>query len=484
MKILPTLSFFSTLLFLLATGLVNADAPRPNIVLVLCDDLGYSDVGFNGATDIRTPEMDKLADEGTIFTSAYVVHPFCGPSRMGLMAGRYPHEFGAPFNLPNCGLGIEEWNHEGIDVKETLMSTVLQDAGYYTGAFGKWHMGIDPQFHPNKRGFDEYYGFLGGGHSYFPDDFAPKYERQKKSGTKWINEYFLPLQYNGIEVEETEYITDALSREAVKFVHKAAKKDQPFFIYLAYNAPHSPLEAKEEDLALYTNIKDKKRKAYAAMVHAVDRGVGELVDALKSTGAYKNTLIIFLSDNGGKLSLGATNRPLTEGKGSTKEGGFRVPMFFHWPDNVPAGTRYDHPVSALDFYPTFAALAGAKIPSGKDIDGKNIWNALLTGESARKGGMIFAVRHRQGLSDVGARRDQWKVVRQSNGPWRLYDVDSDLSEKRDLSANYPELIESMVSQVEKWSHSHTQPKWFYIREESENWKADKMPRYEETFSIK
>lgn len=146
-------------------------AEQPNIIVILCDDLGYADVGFNGATDIVTPKLDSLAENGTIFTSAYVTHSFCGPSRMGLMSGRYPHDIGAPFNLPAASNGIAKYNAQGIDVNETLMSTVLQEAGYFTGAIGKWHMGIKPQFHPNTRGFDDYYGFLGGGHRYFPDQY-------------------------------------------------------------------------------------------------------------------------------------------------------------------------------------------------------------------------------------------------------------------------------------------------------------------------
>ncbi len=303
------------------TGAAVTNAPRPNIVVILCDDLGYSDVGFNGATDIRTPSLDRLARNGTIFSSAYVTHPFCGPSRMGLMSGRYPHTYGAPFNLPNSGQGIEEYNKEGIPVSETLISTVLQDASYYTGAIGKWHMGITQPFHPNTRGFDDFYGFLGGGHMYFPERYRGIYERQSRTGKKYINEYVLPLEHNGKEVRETEYLTDAFSREAVRFIQGAAADSQPFFLHLAYNAPHTPLEAKEEDLKQYANITDKKRQIYAAMVHAVDRGVGEVVDTLKSTSEFDDTLIIFLSDNGGKTSSGATNRPLSKGKGSVYEGG-------------------------------------------------------------------------------------------------------------------------------------------------------------------
>ena len=459
-----------------------AEAPRPNIIVILCDDLGYADVGFNGSKDIKTPHLDSLAESGTIFSSGYVAHPFCGPSRMGLMAGRYPHEFGAPFNLPNSGLGIEAYNREGIAVEEVLMSTALQDAGYFTGAIGKWHMGWESQFHPNNRGFDDFYGFLGGGHQYFPEKFKPAYERQKARGVKWINDYLLPLEHNGVEVDETEYITDALSREAVRFVKQAGEKDQPFFLYLAYNAPHSPLEATEEDLKLYSHIKDKKRRTYAAMVHAVDRGVGELVANLKKTGAYENTLIVFFSDNGGKESLGADNGLLRNGKGSVSEGGYRVPMFFHWPKNVPNAV-YPHPVTSLDFYPTFAALAGADIPEGKDLDGKDVWEDLLAGHNTRAGEMIMSIRHRSGFSDVGARLDQWKLRREGSSGWQIFNVEKDLGENIDLSAQRPELMLKMISDVEEWSTTHTEPRFFYTQEEGDQWVADEMPRYHETFAV-
>ena len=460
-----------------------ADDARPNIVVIMCDDLGYADVGFNGGKDVMTPELDRLANSGTILTSAYVTHPFCGPSRMGLVTGRYPHTFGAPFNLPNSGLGIESYNREGVDVGETLISTVLQKAGYFTGAIGKWHMGTEPEYHPNARGFDEFYGFLGGGHKYFPEQFQNVYERQRARDVKHVNDYIAPLRHNGEDVVETEYLTDGLSREAVRFVNEAAMREQPFFLYLAYNAPHSPLEAKEEDLAKFASIVDKKRRTYAAMVYAVDRGVGELVEALQSVGAAERTLIVFLSDNGGKIGLGADNGPLRDGKGSTHEGGYRVPMFFHWPGHVPAGRRYDYPISALDFYPTFSRLAQADVPAGKRLDGKDVWNDVVAGRNPREGETIYALRHRRGGSDVGIRRDQWKAVRTDNAGWQLFNLSDDIGEERDLSGRYPAVLRELVSGAETWSRSHTQPRWFDNLQAETQWKATGMPNYDQTFRV-
>ncbi|VGO20437.1 sulfatase-like hydrolase/transferase [Pontiella sulfatireligans] len=473
------------IIVLLAAALSSyaaAPSARPNILIVMCDDLGYADVGFNGAKDIRTPALDKLAAAGTVCTSAYVAHPFCGPSRMGLLSGRYPHEFGGQFNHPPFQEGLTEYDSLGIPEEETLISTVLQDAGYFTGAIGKWHLGIDKPFHPNTRGFDDFYGFLGGGHMYFPEKYAGIYERQNKAGVERINEYVLPLEHNGEQVTPKGYLTDELTGEAIRFIDTAAqKKKQPFFLYLAYNAPHSPMEASDEDLAVFSDIANPKRRTYAAMVYAVDRGVARIVDSLKKNGQYDNTLIIFLSDNGGKPSQGASNAPLRGQKGDTFEGGFRVPMFFHWPDNVPVQT-FNHPVSALDFYPTFVQLAGTKLPKGKELDGKDIMADLKKGTSPRKGEMIYSMRHRNSYSDVSARRDDWKVTRYGGQPWRLFNIDEDPGENNDLATQHPERVQEMVKKAEGWSGTHVQPLWFHAGQARDEWKKNNMPRFDKTFS--
>lgn len=456
-------------------------SPRPNILLILVDDLGYADVGFNGSKDIVTPELDALAGAGTIFTSAYVVHPFCGPSRMGLMSGRYPHTFGAPYNLPSSN--TRQYIDQGITTNETLISTVLQDAGYHTGIMGKWHMGIQPEHHPNQRGFDDFFGFLGGGHNYF----GP-YQPQTAAGTVW--DYATYPEHNGVNVMNLtadDYMTDVLSRNAVRFADRAAKRDQPFFLYLSYNAPHTPLEARQEDMDRFPGLTGD-RKTYAGMVYAVDRGVGRLVKALKTNKQYDNTLIVFLSDNGGREDKGADNGPLQGQKGWVTEGGFRVPMFMHWPGVIPAGARYDHPVTALDFYPTFARLAEAALPTGKQLDGKDIWDDILADRNPRAGEPIYAVRHRvdgspEGYSDVGVREDQWKAVKIWNQNWQLFDVQQDIGEAVDLSPRYPEILRNMVTEAEIWSRSHTVPLWYDSVEHEAAWQRKGMPHYEDTFSL-
>ncbi len=454
-----------------------AAAPRPNIVLILADDLGYADVGFNGATDIPTPALDKLAANGMIFSSAYVAHPVCGPSRAGIMTGRYPHKFGAQDNLPNFHPEM------GITLSETFIAKVLRDAGYTTAAIGKWHLGEAPQFQPNQRGFDEYFGFLGSGHAYFPDRYEAIYRREVEAGNKAIAGNISPLQRNGAETKATEYLTDAFSHEAVRFIREAAKKDKPFFLYLAYNAPHVPLEAKAEDIEKLANISDKKRRTYAAMIYAIDRGVSEVVDALKSIGRFENTLIVFLSDNGGKSGGPANNGPLRGGKRNVTEGGSRVPMFFHWPRQLPGGRKFDFPVLALDFYPTFAGLAGAAIPAGKQHDGKDVWKDLLAGRNPHPYEMIFVMSHLSDHTDAAGRLDEWKIYRERDKPWRLINIEEDIGEQRDLAAQNPEKVRDLVGQVQKWAGTHQQPLWHYNTDEDPVWAKNKKPYFDGTFDL-
>lgn len=454
---------------------------RPNIVMILCDDLGYADVGFNGCTDIRTPAIDALAKNGMTFSSAYVTHPFCGPSRAALMTGRYPHKFGSQFNLPERGKAIG--SEQGIPVDETFVSRVLQNAGYFTGLIGKWHLGKTADFHPNNRGFDEFYGFLGGGHKYHPNEYAAEYSRQRNAGNKNIWSYLAPLEHNGEIVTESEYLTDELSDAGIRFVRQASKRDQPFFLFLSYNAPHTPLEARKEDLGKYPEISDPKRKTYAAMVHAVDRGVGELVNELKTIGELDDTLIVFFSDNGGRLDQGASNAPLRGAKGDTTEGGYRVPMLFHWPGKIQPGTTFSYPVSALDIYPTFAGLAQASIPTGKQLDGKNIWSDIVANRNPRAGEMIFALRHRSPYNDIGARRDNWKIHRRGRQAWRLYAINNDISEENDLARIHPDVVSTMVKDIQDWATTHSEPRWFDSPPRANKWKMHGMPNFENTLGM-
>lgn len=454
-------------------------ADRPNILLIMADDLGYNDVGFNGSTEIITPQLDQLAAEGMVFSSAYVAHPFCGPSRMGLLSGRYPHEIGGPYNLPDYSTG--DYTNWGLSTRETTIASVLQSAGYYTGIMGKWHVGQTEAYHPNNRGFEEFYGFLGGGKEYFGPYLAPP-----------GYDYDIQPQFNGVfddSLTENDYLTDVLTDYGVAFIEEAAERPQPFFLFMSYNAPHTPLQAKQSDMDLFPGLSGD-RKTYAGMVYGMDRGVGELVTALQQTGQYTNTLIVFLSDNGGRSDAGASNAPLRGNKGDTSEGGFRVPMFVHWPGVIASNSTFTHPVTALDFYPTFAELAEAVIPEGKELSGKNIWNDLLAGTNPRPGEPIYSVRYRSafnatGETDVGIRVDNWKALKWYGRDWQLFDLETDIHEDVDVSTNSPAnqtILSDMVLEAELWSAGHITPLWFDNEAGEKDWYEKGMPHYDEIFS--
>lgn len=452
---------------------------RPNILFILADDLGYADVSFNtsaGVTpEIVTPQLDHLATNGTIFTSAYVVHPFCGPSRMGLMSGRYPHDFGGPFNLPGTA-----YQDQGISTDETLISTVLQDSGYSTGVMGKWHMGEQPEHHPNARGFDEFYGFLGGGQVYWGPYQAAGWS------------YVRYPQENGVRdtsLTSNDHITDVLTEKGTHFIHQAATTKDPFFLFMSYNAPHSVLiyndrdQAKAEDLARFSHITDRYRRNYAGLVYGMDRCVGQLVQALRDTGQYEDTLIVFLSDNGGREDqTGSGDNGILRGdKGDVTEGGFRVPMFLHWPGVIPEGVTYDHPVTALDFYPTFARLAAADIPVSQAVAGKDIWDQVLSGASARPGEPIYTVTYSTSAASVGIRQDQWKALKLGTQTWKLYDIDADITEQTVVSN--PTVLSNLVTAGDTWSASHVQPLWWNNTAAEATWNDNNMPHYETVFTL-
>ena len=486
----------------LLTPAATSAAEQPNILLIFLDDLGYADVGFNAElfgveTDIVTPNIDALAKQGTIFKQAYVAHPFCGPSRMGLLSGRMPHCYGGQKNLPDVAKNLEDFNAKGLPESETMMSTVLKDAGYATACIGKWHLGASKPFHPNTRGFDEFFGFIGGGHQYYPsitDKVEPK-----------INDYQYFLERNGQDIRSPQgaYITDMFSDEAVGYIRKSSESGKPFFLYLAHNAPHSPLQGKTEDLQhLFPNHKPanpgnginyqdyEDRQNYVAMMYAVDRGVKQIVDTLndpnadgdKADSIIDETLIVFLSDNGGKLTFAASNAPLKEDKGSTMEGGIRVPMFMHWPDNVPAGKVFDHPVLALDFYPTFAALAKATVPGDKILDGKNIWPDFLAGNDPHPAGEpMFWLRHHGTGNEVSVRRGNLKAYRKNFGAWKMYDVANDPTESKDLAKANADLLATLIADGLAWSKTHQEPQWHDTETGMKTWQKSGMPKYDKTF---
>src|SRR5690554_310303 len=307
----------------------------------MTDDMGYADVGFNGCIDIPTPAIDRIAHEGVRFTQGYVSYPVSGPSRAGFLTGRYQDRFGFTTNP-----SIDPNNPKaGLPLEEETMAQVLRKAGYKNGIIGKWHMGTHPVFHQLERGFDYFYGFLYGGHSYFPEDLTLTDLSEVTKKWEW---YHTKIIENRTTVETDEYLTDEFSHAAVKFIKEQVENDQHFMLFLAYNAPHTPLQATDKYLSRFSHITDKKRRTYAAMVSAVDDGVARILSVLEEGGIQNNTIVVFLSDNGGAANNGSDNGPLRGHKSHLFEGGIRVPFAMKWESVIPAGETYENPVISLD----------------------------------------------------------------------------------------------------------------------------------------
>lgn len=442
-----------------ASHAIAADNPAkpPNIVILLADDFGYADVGFQGAKDFATPNIDSLAASGVRFTNGHVSGPYCSPTRAGLATGRYQTRFGHEFN-PS---GQTNSDNVGLPLTETTLANRLKTAGYATGAVGKWHLGADPKFHPQKRGFDEFFGFLGGDHTYFAQDTKSIYRGDKV-------------------VVEKEYLTDAFAREAVDYIDR--QKDHPFFLYLAFNAVHTPMDATKDRLERFTAIQDPRRRTYAAMVTALDEAIGRVLDKLRSSGIEDNTLIFFFSDNGGPTMPtttinGSRNDPLRGSKRTTLEGGVRVPFVIQWKKKLPAGKIYDSPIIQLDVLPTALAAAGVATSPEWKLDGVNLLPYLL-GENAAS--PHDALYWRLGPQRA-IRKGDWKLVQYDTtadlkegmpasvenarrgtpnvSPTRLFNLATDIGELHDLSEANPQIVKELEAAWQEWNKGLATPLW-------------------------
>ncbi len=324
-------------LILICLGSIHAQNrsqdDRPNFVLIVADDLGYGDLGITGSKQIKTPNIDGLAKSGMFFTQGYVSSAVCSPSRAGFLTGVNQVEFGYDNNLGGNQPGFDP-NFLGLPIEQKTIADYLKPLGYVSGLIGKWHLGYEDQFHPLQRGFDEFWGYRGGGHDYFMSSSSGK-------------GYKSPIECNYKTPQEITYITDDKGDECVDFIKKYNEK--PFFLYASFNAPHTPMQATKEDLELYSNIKDKKRRTYAAMVHRLDVNIGKIIKTLKEQQLSKNTLIVFISDNGGPVfTNGSINAPFNGKKGILLEGGIHVPFIMNWQGKIASGKNYNNPVSSLD----------------------------------------------------------------------------------------------------------------------------------------
>ncbi|MHC4824590.1 MAG: sulfatase-like hydrolase/transferase [Planctomycetota bacterium] len=418
----------------------------PNLVLIVTDDQGWWDVGFNGCTDIPTPNLDRIADEGVRFSEGYVTYSVCGPSRAGLITGRYQDRFGASRN-PTIDPSIE---NNGVPRSERNLAELLGPQGYATMAIGKWHLGTHVDLRPRVRGFDEFYGFLSGGHDYFPERLTIEDLESVEKKYTW---YRTKLLHNGERVVPDAYLTDALSDMAVDFV--ARKKDQPFFLYLAYNAPHTPLQATEEYLERFAHIEDKQRRKYAAMVSAVDDGVGKVLEEIDRQGLSEDTLVVYLSDNGGATNNGSINDPLRGRKGSLYEGGVRVPFAMRWPGSIPAGLDYDHPVLSLDIAATIVKQAGAEVPADKPLDGVDLQPYLDGTRSDAPHETLYWRKHNKQLWAV--RRDGAKLVHGEDGVEEYFDLKADVAESADLSSTSEARMRRLRKLYAAWEEQMIDP---------------------------
>ena len=410
----------------------------PNVLLILADDLGYADLGFTGATDIATPHLDNLARHGVVFANGYSAHAVCSPSRAGLMTGRYPSRFGMENNL---GYAPSDGRY-GLPLEETVLAAYLRRAGYRTGMIGKWHLGAAKPFHPLHRGFDSWYGFLGGGHDYFRVD-ATGYA---------VDEYLVPIGQGRGMTGFTGYLTDRLTDEAIAFVKQS--QDAPFFLYLAYNAPHNPLQAPPALIAKHRHVPNEDRRRYLAMVDALDQNVGRLIGALRAAGQWHNTLTFFLGDNGGDVRW-ADVGPLRGKKGSFHEGGIRVPFVASWPARWPQGKTFQPMVIGLDIAATALALAGVRADAARPLDGVNL-DPFVQGRQPGPPheALFWRLAHAKLPQHprFAVRRGHLKLMGTGGmAPATLYDLREDPSETQDVRARHEAAAQQLESLWNEWN---------------------------------
>lgn len=430
--------FSLTFALLLCSHFSHADTP-PSVVLILADDLGFGDVSMHGCADIPTPNIDSIAADGVRFTNGYSSHPFCSPMRAGLMAGRYQHRFGYTNNV-----AYDPHNDRmGLPASEKTIAARLKDAGYRTGMVGKWHLGAASSFHPLRRGFDFFYGFLGGGHDYFVVDTTVKLGENYKAA----------LDDNGQPVGLDGYLTNVLTDQAIRFID-SVEPAKPYFVYVAYNAPHAPMQAPEEKIQQFASIKNKKRRTYAAMVSAMDDQIGRLLKTIEDRGQADNTIVYFLSDNGGPEDANASdNGPLRGQKGEVYEGGIHVPFAMRYPAKVNAGTVCDSPVISFDIVATSLAEAGV---SSDALEGENLI-AIAKGEVADADSRSLFWQNTDQRS-VAVRSGSQKWLRAA-GETGLYDLSDDLSESNNLIESSAETANELSAQFKQWQ-SQNAPSFF------------------------
>ena len=404
------------------------------MVLVIADDAGWIDFGFNGGTEVATPALDRLAAEGLTFGACYVTASVCSPSRAGLLTGRHQQRFGHEYNLPGTAPRAEG----GLPLDEHTIANRFEAAGLATGLVGKWHLGLADRFHPTRRGFDEFHGLRAGSRSYFGDERLTKGDRRYEHVT---------IDDSSTTPEaDIEYLTDTMTDDAVDFLRRHA--DRPSFLVVAYTAPHGPMHARPDDLEAVGDRLQGKRRTYAAMMRALDRGVGRIADAIEESD--RDTLLIFVNDNGGATNNASDNGSWRGMKGSLFEGGIRVPAFIHRPGTISSGS-IDHPVTSLDLVATAIAATGAD-RSGLDGIDLSPWVGASPPAPDR------SICWRRG--PVAAIRDgDMKLIRVEEAGSMLFDLDADPGETTDLAARHPAEVIRLLAGLAAWEHGVIEPRW-------------------------
>ncbi len=428
---------FITLLAALAFLGHSLAATKPNIVYILADDMGYADAEFNGGKEIKTPNLNRLAKAGTILTSFYV-QPLCSPTRASLMTGRYVTHTGV-YSV------VKPHTAWGLPLEERTLAQALREAGYETAISGKWHLGeSQPAYLPTKRGFEHQYGLWFGNIDYFTH----------------LRDGELDWHRDDQPLKEVGYATHLIAKEACRLIRERDAK-RPLFLYLPFNAVHTPLQVPESYTAPYGNLTDK-RKTYAGMLAAMDEAIGQVVAALEEQHMIDNTLIVFSSDNGGaQPGILADNSPLRGGKGSTFEGGVRACAFATWPGRIPAGKTVDQPLHIIDWYPTFLKLAGGSLEQKLPLDGKDIWPVLTENAKSPHDALLLSATT---PGNAAVRAGNWKLIYEENNPkgakpkkgatsppakTQLYNLAEDIGEKQDLSEKNPEKLAEMEAMLKQ-----------------------------------
>jgi arylsulfatase A-like enzyme len=421
----------------LATPTFAAETRKPNVIVFLSDDVGYGEYGFQGNTEIPTPNIDSIAKNGVRFTQGYVSGPYCSPTRAGLLTGRYQTRFGHEFNEG----GPTGMNRGfGLPVEEKTIADRLKALGYATCCVGKWHLGGGPNFIATARGFDEFYGTVANTPFLNPPNFIDTRKSKEISPVK----------------DDSFYTTDAYAERAVDWIGK--NKDKSFFLYLPFNAQHAPLQASKKYLDRFTKIEDEKRRIFAAMMSAMDDAVGAVLAKVKEIGQEENTLVFFFSDNGGPTQVTTSkNGPLRGFKATTLEGGVRVPFCAQWKGKIPAGKTYDHPIIQLDIHATAVAAAGEKIDPAWNLDGVDLMPFLTDKADGKPHESLFwrfgeqwAVRH-----------GDWKLVasRIDGTTPKLFNLKDDIGEAKDLTATEPAKAKELKAIYDKWNAEQKDPLW-------------------------